>query len=150
MATANLPKVLDRPVSHDGEIVASLTGLDRKKVGGRGYRLPDAEETDLVHLVRTGFFRCIKAGNNTPDLQHIIDSVHKGKAKMQLRDAIAKGNAYGTLLVPVLDKEKSPYWAMIIALLRTPEQFGFADLPVLRPDVDIVPTGKDTPDLPAV
>ena len=147
---SQLPVAIDRPVSHDGAKVAELTGLDRKKVGARGYKLPDKEEQDIVFTIRTGYIRCLKAGNNSPDLKQILDVTARRRTYENLRDAIAKGNAYGTLLIPVLDKEKSPYWPMIVAVLKDPAGYGFTGLPGLRDGVHLEPTGKDAPDLPPV
>jgi ribosomal protein S26 len=147
--STNLPRVIDAPISHDLDKVAAITDFDRSKVGGKkGYRLPDGEEQDLVNVIRTGYVRCIRAGNHTPTIETIIGSSKRSMVKDAVRDAVGKGNGYGRLLVPVLDGSKSPYWALLDDLLRHPAQHGFDDIPGLRADVELVPTGKDLAEVP--
>lgn len=151
IANEKLPVVLTNPISHDRGVVAELSGFPEFKIGKRnGFKLPDEDEEGLVQLVKTGYFRCLKAGNQTPTTEHIVATHPKGHAREVIGDTIGKGNSYDKLLVPVLDGRQSPYWNTIVELLKRPGDFGFPGLPSLREDVKIEPTGKKAPELPAV
>jgi dTDP-4-dehydrorhamnose 3,5-epimerase-like enzyme len=148
MAKQQLPVQIEKAISHDPALVGKQMGLTAEQMKAKGAtNFDDKVEESYFNSIKTGYIRCVNAGNANPTAEHIVGA-GQGKIKSPLAEFVKKGNFYRKLSMCILDNKDSLVWKVAVAIAMDPAKYGFDTQVALAANVEFIPTGKKSTELP--